>query len=83
MVQYQKGNSLGPTRCLHLASSVHLLHLGHLHLLLYLEMLSRLSQKPNTARTSALQWQLPCSSSSLSKTRTLGPLSAARPLLRL
>ncbi|TDH03178.1 hypothetical protein EPR50_G00160340 [Perca flavescens] len=78
MVQDQKGNRLGPTRYLHLVSSVHLLHLGHLHQLPSLEMSSGPGLKPNPARTSALPWQLPCSSSSLSRTRKLGPLSAAR-----
>lgn len=83
MVRCQKGNGLRSARCLHLVSSVHPLHPGHLHLLLSLETPSRLGQKPNRARTSVLPWQLPCSSSSRSRTRMQELRSTARTLLRL
>lgn len=83
MVRHQKRNSLAPTRCLLLVISVHPLHRGHLHQLSSAETPSRPGLKLSPARTSALQWQPPCSSSYLSGTRKLGPLSAARtpPLL--
>lgn len=76
MVRHLKEKCPGRTRFLHTASSVHPLRWDHLQP----SLRSRPGLKPNPTGTLAQPWQLPCSSSFLSRTPRLRPFSNTRTL---
>lgn len=76
MVRPLKGKFPGRTRFLHAASSVHPLRWDHLQPWLR----SRPPLTPNPTGTLAQPWQLPCSSSFLSRTPKRRPFSNTRTL---